>query len=804
MRTMGWRVTSVLLALTILAGAATAARAAEDDMTLALGGAGGVFLYAEPGELWVDVEKQDLNKRGSDTHLRAILFSPDRRVVDEIWLAEDGKNATKKPGPVQRGRLKTTVKRPGVYGVMITVTTDRYGNEYSWGFRTNCKKYLIATSRGHRDRRHTEPIVVRQPRKTGEICFRPWREKIAIDIEHLPRTAGEVALYDGKGNIVEKAAVGSDGSASIRVPADPKRGAAPWRLRLPRYYGDVQIDGVTRWQRGKPWENMSLWTPDAASWFDLHDNRWLVSPRRNVYYTNDAGTGTAALTVHNNALEKRTIDLALEFDDNKAWPITLSKKQVTLGPNKDAEVELRYETPRLGDAWTAYVRATAPGAEPFSTYASLDLRRGVAPAETGKALDTPVVLKPWQHEDVQFGYHPDYPRDNQMYFDAKNRPYVIGKRGVWHLGADGWKKTTQATPLGGGSPAVFVPRGSKIAFDTKGNAWLVATVGGKTALLQSSDAGATYKAVCELPAGGYDIEQFSGHNMPGGPPPLAHYVRTSRSTNPRLRWRATNDLQLIVPEMRPDGSVDAGTPVLVSKQCIGISMHSGIPSNIVSRGDEVHIAWAEATDPNDKTIPGVPTFVATYNRKTKKLGKASLVGYGPPANDVHNTPSITMDSKGYLHVLVGTHGRTFKYAHSLKPNTGDAGWTKPVDIGPGLRQTYVGLVCGADDTLHVVFRIWKPGKPYFPASNYACLGYMRKPAGGEWSKVKPLVVAAFSEYSIFYHRLTIDTRGRLVLSYDYWSTFWFYRNDRYTRPRTLVLSDDSGDTWRLVRDQDLQ
>ena len=244
-----------------------------------------------------------------------------------------------------------------------------------------------------------------------------------------------------------------------------------------------------------------------------------------------------------------------------------------------------------------------------------------------------------------------------------------------------------------------------------------------------------------------------------------------------------------------------GDPIAVSKKCIGLSAHSGIPSTIVSRGDKVHITWGEATSPEEKT-PGVPTYVATYNRSTRKLGSPVLIGYGPPANDVHNSPCITMDNNGYLHVLIGTHGRTFKYVRSVSSNSASGGWTEAEDVGAGLRQTYVGMVCDHDNALHLVFRLWLSDNKYFPAGNYANLAYMRKLPGKKWSDARPLVVAPFSEYSIFYHRLTIDRKGALFLSYDYWSTFWFYRTDHRGNRRSLLMSPDGGNTWKLAPSSD--
>jgi hypothetical protein len=215
------------------------------------------------------------------------------------------------------------------------------------------------------------------------------------------------------------------------------------------------------------------------------------------------------------------------------------------------------------------------------------------------------------------------------------------------------------------------------------------------------------------------------------------------------------------------------------------------------------VIWAEATDP-DERVPGVPTFVATYDRETATLGTPALVGYGAPPNDIHNTPSITIDSQGYLHALAGTHGQPFQYARSLEPNDAHAGWTAAEPVGAGLRQTYIGFVCGRDDALHLVFRLWRFGTEPYPDSHHATLAYMRKRPGQPWEKPRLLIVSAFSEYSVFYHRLTVDTLGRLFLSYDYWSTYWFYRNDHRGGRRAVLMSADGGDTWKLVEASDLE
>ena len=109
------------------------------------------------------------------------------------------------------------------------------------------------------------------------------------------------------------------------------------------------------------------------------------------------------------------------------------------------------------------------------------------------------------------------------------------------------------------------------------------------------------------------------------------------------------------------------------------------------------------------------------------------------------------------------------------------------------------------DTIAGVIR--RAGYPWVHLTDYRDDGksgrYMRKRPGHSWESERTLVVAPFSEYSIFYHRLTVDRRGRLFLSYDYWSTYWFYRLDHRGSRRALMMSGDGGVTWKLASGRDL-
>jgi hypothetical protein len=776
----------------------------DAETTSFIGGVGGVYFLAEPGELIIEVEKRDLNRRSTTTELRAILAGPDRRVLQEAVITDDGLPKGSKLGPVKQCRLTTKVDRPGVYALNITVSQDRYGTEMIWGFRSNCRKYLVETARGHKDETHQEPIVLASPGQPGDVCFRPRAGALSVDVSGLPNGTEAPQMFDASGVLLGTLTMSANGQATHVFPAKSKREATPWRLHFPSAQATVNIDGVTRWDKNDHQPNLTCWTPRLSSWFDFLGNRWLLTPYSQTLYGSANETLKANFQVRNDGSKERTIQLALEYPEG-SWPAHLSSTQVTLGPNKSSTITLTGPAPAAGQNRVCHVRATPQDGTGFSTYSTILLKGGVAPA--AKPLALPLQLKPYQHENEQFGHLPDFPVENQLYFDVRNRPFAgIGD------GLAAWQNGKWVETLLGPATKTRVPdfkgdllsqSSSKVAFDRDNNVYLLAAAGSTVTLLHSTNGGQAFAAYAIPNAEGmsraYDFEQFSGHNLPDGPPPILRYTRTARDA--KLFWRALHDLDLFLPK-KVGNRLEIGAPIRLTDRCIGLAVHSGIPSSVVSKGSKVHVVWGEATDPKVPT-PGVPVFVATYDRTAQRLSKPALVGHGAPANDIHNTPAITMDSKGYLHVLGGTHGKPFPYAKSLQPNDASQGWTPATPAGDNAGQTYIGLVCGPDDTLYSAFRLWQSGVPPFPASSYATLAYQRKRPGQPWEPPRILVVAPFSEYSVYYHRLTIDQQGRLFLSYDYWSTFWFYRNDHWGRRRTVIMSADGGDTWKLVGTEDL-
>ena len=772
------------------------------------GGTGGAYFLASPGELVIDLVKRDRNITAAVTEMRALLVSPDRRVLQEERIPDSGQPAGSGLGPPQRVRLSTQVEHRGVYVLNITVSHDRYGEAALWGFETNCPHYLIETSRGHKDEAHTEPIVLMGSGEEADVCFLPRSTEFEVEVSELPDGVGDLSVFDGQGALVGTLQSDGAGGAAGSFSGDASGEIAPWRLHLPTQQAVIRIDGVTHWEKDDPYQDMSYWTPRIESFFALHDHRWLLTPYRRAVYVRPGQEGQAGLRIHNNAGQPSAIGLSVDGVDGPDCSVQLSTERVELGSGEATDVALTYAVPEgLAEDATAtcYVRATPLDHPELSTYASVTLKNGEALATRDLAM--PLVLKPYEHENEQFGYLPDYPTESQLYFDPENRPYVAAGSRLQALRDGGWESTSLDAGAQPGSAelkgAPNVAASGKVAFDGDNNAYVVASGGGRGALIRSGEQGRSVSAIDIGREDGrssqYDIEDFTGQNALSGPPPLLR--GTYRASDEKLFWRRLNDLELLLPEEK-DGELSTATSIPISSECIGVSAHSGIVSSLVSRGDKVHMVWAEATEPG-VDAPGVPTYVATYDRSTGMLSEKVLVGYGPPPNDCHNSPSITMDSQGYLHVVAGTHGSPFPYARSLKPNDTQSGWTEAELVSEGARQTYIGLVCGPDDTLHMAFRLWLTNTEWHPISAAGTLAYMQKRPGEPWSEPRPLIIPPFSEYSVYYHRLTIDRKGRLFLSYTYYTTYWFYRNDQQERHRAVLMSSDGGRNWKLVGMNDL-
>ncbi|MDI9603729.1 MAG: BNR-4 repeat-containing protein [Bacteroidota bacterium] len=763
------------------------------DWTPKMGGCGGVFFNAQKGPLIIEIEKDDLRDDARSRILRAVFVGPDREVIGDFNSA-DADNDDKII------RFETDVYRPGIYAVMVTVSNDRYGENITWRFRTNCKKFIIETSRGHKDSHHKEPIVLLDPEKETDLCFLPQRGEFDILITGLPDNQKVIELIDANNQNIASIRV-NDGTAVYNI-VEGERQATPWRLHFPQAQAKVEIEGVTEWDDHylsdyfTVYPGGAFWTPSLENWFNFHENRWLLTPYSHTLISQANIPQSAVFTLHNNGTAPRKVKLDLEFP-HKKWNVQLSEKETSLGPNQTKSVTLSWKGAKKNQS--VLLRATCDG---FTTYATLNVK--VQQSDTPATLTFPIVLKPYFHEHEQFGYSPDYPTTNQPYFNIHNEPFILSDKSLFSYQSGKWNETD-----------VGELRSSIAAFDSDNNVYLLGRDSNETVLLHSTDNGHTFKSYVIpgsllLPGSlgvSYDIEQFTGHNMSDGPPPIMKYRRVG--ADKEHFWRRWGNVELLIPK-KTDQGIEWEEPIFISDKCIGVSSHSGLPSSVVSRDDKIFVVWGEVTDVqiSKEEIPGVPVFVAMYDKKSKSLSAPVRVGFGPPPNDTHNIPGITIDSHGYLHVLTGTHGRPFQYARSLRPMSIDGGWTEAESLldknTPHSTQTYLGLVTDQENTLHTIFRFWQHNVEPFPDTHYATLAYMSKKQGEPWSEPRILVQAPLSHYSNFRHRLTIDREGRLFISYDYWSTYWFYRNDRKYSGRVLLMSSDGGKNWSLTTNDDFQ
>jgi hypothetical protein len=782
-------------------GDGTSPENAETEFSQWVGNNGGLYLYAEPGELVVDVAGIRLDDQVKN--LQTILATPDRQVVDAATVTPADSREEGRGGSAL-ATVSTKVEQEGVYVVNVTALEDQFGSDIAWSIRTNADRYVFdSAGRYGQD----NPITLRDPNQSGSVWFQPIDREIAVDVVDVPSSVSEIPLRDSTDEVVTTLSV-ENGEASGTIPAaDGTRENTPWGLEFSTARGKVHVDGVTRWPNDDdPYPELRLWTTGPEQWTSIEPNRWLLRPYRRRLYGAPGDSGSQSFTIVNNDSESREFDLSLEHTAG-SWDVALSESSVEIPAYETDTVDLAYTLPESGnETRTTRLIISPQDGTGYTTYASLS---GSTERETHEPISTPIRLQPYRHENAQLGYWADYPTTWEKYVDLNNRPSVRVPEGIETLRNGEWQvsnfaETVESDTAAFENASFDLDRSiTKIAYDADNDMYIVAPVDGRAALLHSSDGGRTFTAYDLGTEGQFDIEQFSGHNVPERPPTLVRAIQTKSDED---SWRRVSDLELI-PVEKQNGQLSIGEPILLSDMALGVGSHSGVPSAVVSKESIAHVVWGEATDP-EKEVPGTPAYVVSYDRENQELlGSPELVGYGKPANDTHNRPSITLDSEGYLHVLTGTHGDTFHYARSQTPNSAHDGWTDAVPVGDGLEGTYIGLVCDSEDTLHLAYRLWRFEKEPFPNTHHAVLGYQRKPKGESWEAPRRLLVSAFPGYSIFYHRLTIDREDRLMLSYDYWSVFRFYRQDypeQQGHHRKTMFSDDGGDSWDLLQTDDLR
>ena len=360
----------------------------------------------------------------------------------------------------------------------------------------------------------------------------------------------------------------------------------------------------------------------------------------------------------------------------------------------------------------------------------------------------------------------------------------------------------------------------RILFDAQDRAYTVLTIRLeegelRNVLLYSLDRCATWR-VCELPFGDqqprYDdanrgnvaCETFTGHNPLQGPPFIAVWREVSDWPG---TWATRSELWVLQPTF--DGDVLVLPPAtLVTDRFLGMMQSAGGASFAATARGRTYFVWTQVT-----SLPGrgTPTWVGVFDHASRTIVSRRRLCYAHPGNDAHATPGIALDGRGTLHVVSGAHNRPMRSMHSLAPYDAtawspakrvlDSGYTRPDTDADGLaRMAYLSMVCGPNDTLHLVFRQVVNGTKLHNGHGYHALVHMYRPAGGSWSR--PQIIAACPDgpgYVNYHQKLAVDRRGALYLSFN------LYRGDAplWLRPLTrfaqrLLLRSADGRAWEFA------
>ena len=438
------------------------------------------------------------------------------------------------------------------------------------------------------------------------------------------------------------------------------------------------------------------------------------------------------------------------------------------------------------------------------------------------------------HERELFGYNPRF-TINSAQFGPDNRPYIRVETGVMTLDVKGrWitlhftNKLKEVFPAWDGTWVMWGPGSEdRIVFDDVNDAYLLVTPNGYGyVLMYSRDLCRTWQ-VCQMVSEVQDvrIEFRDGNNDKSKPPVIL--ARTLRPGG------GANYLKIFAPYKNGNGTITIPAGVRVTGISLvgnGLNAGKGASNLTITKGNKTHIVFAgryfEGAD------RGTPQYVVTYDHLTGTvsppieqspiyLGSAGDPEAAEP--DGHNWPAITIDSYGYLHVILAAHGvmngECFKYRRSVNPNDATS-WTATQNFTPG--YTYPSLLCDTSNKLHLIARdYWEPEMR---------LKYQYKAYGQAWSSRRVLVIpwdartyyrAPYIHYAA---KFALDRNGRMYVCYyndrnlnigtdefnqaqfDAFNAKYPFANgldDDWHDP-SMLTSDDGGASWHLTTTSDFE
>ena len=193
-------------------------------------------------------------------------------------------------------------------------------------------------------------------------------------------------------------------------------------------------------------------------------------------------------------------------------------------------------------------------------------------------------------------------------------------------------------------------------------------------------------------------------------------------------------------------------------------------NKIITADGKVFVAWLDRV---------ADAQIRTYHIDADRWDAPVLLGQGV---DNHSGPGITMDSEGYLYALFGPHCGVFQFRKSVRPC--DAGEWTPVERF-GEHDTYPGLVCNVDDTLHLTCRGEEPPRKAL---------YRRRPGNGDWSAALALVDSAVPDgYTQYGSTFAIAPDGTIHFGFHI-----FDMHPEAGKAIGYLRSRDGGETWETA------
>jgi hypothetical protein len=218
---------------------------------------------------------------------------------------------------------------------------------------------------------------------------------------------------------------------------------------------------------------------------------------------------------------------------------------------------------------------------------------------------------------------------------------------------------------------------------------------------------------------------------------------------------------------------------LLSENGCGRATGYAEANKIVTANGKTYFSWLDTVDAKFEV------YIRSLEHNSGTLSEAIKVG---EAHDNHGGPALTLDSRGYLHIVYFPHHHPMHYRRSKHPHD-ISEWEDVQQFGE--RCTYPTLICGPDDTLYCSVRFSSEKNPWQVKL------FTKRPQEG-WMPAQTLLESRYPGYSHFQESLAwspVDQKLHLFCRFHEGTD-----GEAYGKLQTLAYmqSDDFGATWQKI------